>query len=67
MIKRIKVDKNLIFLECLLLSINTTFIYDKEIKDLLKQLYILVSDKIYSSIEHNKDIEHIDFEMIYYN
>ena len=64
--KRIKVDKNLIFLEHLLLNIDSFRVYDEDISLLLKELYNMVSNKLYSSLEHKEDFDHIECELIYF-
>ncbi len=66
MIRRIKIDRNLLFLEHLLLSINSFSLYDDDIEHLLKKLYKLVSEKLYSNIEHEGDFDHTELEIIYY-
>lgn len=66
MIKRIKVDRNLLFLEHLLLSIECFAIYDEDISLSIKRLYKLVSERLYSGIEHKEDFDHTECEIVYY-
>lgn len=64
--RRLKVDRNLLFLEYVLLCLDGFAIYDEDITLLLKKLYKLVSEKLYSNIEHNEDFDHTECEIVYY-
>ena len=64
--QEITITQELLFLEYLLFSLKN-FKFDKDIEQKLKELYFLVSNKIYSKEKYpDRDCSNIEYKIVFY-